>query len=150
MFAFRPRVQNTWTGLYDDLQWSDIYSTQQIPNASQRPEFVFHDHGNKSQENRYVHRDRQLWYTFKLLNCLQTVSLQWLYFDFFYSGLRTVFVLDNESCPAVLQSCHPRGESRCVITHIIINSHIIIILIWYFQIMVFGILFMFYLIHISL
>lgn len=33
-------------------------------------------------------------------------------FLLFYSGLRTVFVLDNESCPAVLQSCHPRGESR--------------------------------------
>jgi hypothetical protein len=27
-------------------------------------------------------------------------------------GLRTVFVLDDESCPALLQSCHPKGESR--------------------------------------
>lgn len=33
----------------------------------------------------------------------------------FYLGLRTVFVLDNDACPAVLQSCHPKGESRCVI-----------------------------------
>lgn len=52
VFACRPRVQNTRAGLYDDLQWSNIHSSQQIPNAPQGPEFIFHDHGNKPQENR--------------------------------------------------------------------------------------------------
>jgi hypothetical protein len=28
------------------------------------------------------------------------------------SGVRTVLVLDEDARPAVLQSCHPRGDSR--------------------------------------
>ncbi|XP_022180421.1 uncharacterized protein LOC111040722 [Myzus persicae] len=48
---------------------------------------------------RMRHRDPNLFYMTMEINLRKI-------------GLRTVFVLDDESCPAVLQSCHPRGESR--------------------------------------
>ncbi|XP_050529186.1 uncharacterized protein LOC126898831 [Daktulosphaira vitifoliae] len=48
---------------------------------------------------RMRHRDPNLFYMTMEINLRKI-------------GLRTVFVLDNEACPAVLQSCHPQGESR--------------------------------------
>lgn len=33
------------------------------------------------------------------------------------ANVRTILPLDEDARPAVLQSCHPRGDSRYVITH---------------------------------
>ncbi|KAL1124494.1 hypothetical protein AAG570_001120, partial [Ranatra chinensis] len=53
---------------------------------------------------RMRHRDPNLFY----LTMEVTVRKP----DLIFAGLRTVLVLDEESRPAVLQSCRPRGDSR--------------------------------------
>lgn len=30
------------------------------------------------------------------------------------AGVKTVLALDDETRPAILQACHPKGDSRCV------------------------------------
>lgn len=75
VFARRPRVQNARAGVHDHLRRGDLDPARQVPDASQRPESVLHDHGDPSPEDRYVRRPPRAETTITAIRSLLPVAL---------------------------------------------------------------------------